>query len=90
MLKIKPTFLKENGKEKFAVLTIGDYEAVREALEDAEDARILEEAIRRDAGGPRIPFAEVKRQLAAQRRGASKKRPVKNAPRKASVASRPA
>jgi hypothetical protein len=82
--------LKENGTEKFAVLTIADYAAVREALEDAEDARILEEAIRRDAGGPRIPFAEVKRQLAAQRRATSKKRPMKNAPRKAPLVSRPA
>ena len=90
MLKLKPTFLKEDGKERFAVLSIEDYAAVREAREDAEDARILEEAIRRDAGGPRIPFAEVKRQLAARRRAAPKKGPVKNAPRKASVVSRPA
>ena len=68
MVKLNPTFLMENGKEKFAVLSIKDYAAIREALEDAEDARILEEAIRRDAGGLRIAFAEVKRQLAAQRR----------------------
>ena len=75
MLKLKPTFLKENGKEKFVVLSINDYAAVREALEDAEDARILEEAKRHHAGGRLIPFAEVKRQLAAQRRGKSSKRP---------------
>lgn len=56
VLKLKPTFLKENGKDKFAVLTIEQYAAVREALEDAEDARILDEAIRRD-DGVRIPFA---------------------------------
>jgi peptidyl-tRNA hydrolase len=68
MLKLSPKFLEENGQKKFVVLTMGDYAAIREALEDAEDARILEEAIRRDAGRPRIPFAEVKRQLAAQRR----------------------
>ena len=86
----KTDVLEGKWQGKVRRVTIGDYEAVREALEDAEDARILEEAIRRDAGGPRIPFAEVKRQLAAQRRAASKKRPVKNAPRKASVASRPA
>ena len=86
MLKFKPTFLKENGKQKFAVLTIEDYAAVRQALEDAEDARILEEAIRRDNGGPRIPFAEFKRQLAAHRRAKSKKRSEKNSRRKAVVA----
>ncbi len=74
MLKLKPTFLKENGEDKFAVLSIEEYAAIREALEDAEDARVLEEAIRRDAGGPRIPFAEVKRQLAAHRRGKARRR----------------
>ena len=82
MLKLKPTFLKEDGKEKFVVLSIDDYAAIREALEDAEDARILEEAIRRDAGGPRIPLDQVKRQLAERRRRASKKR----ARRKAALA----
>jgi hypothetical protein len=73
MLKLKPTFLMENGERKFAVVSIEEYAAIREALDDAEDARILEEAIRRDAGGPRIPFAEVKRQLAAQRRAKAKR-----------------
>ena len=42
--------------------------------EDVEDARILEEAKHRHAGGPLIAFAEVKRQLAAQRRGKSQRR----------------
>lgn len=73
MLKLNPTFLKENGKEIFAVLSIEQYAAIREALEDAEDSRILEEAIRHD-NGVRIPFAEVKRQLAADRRAKAKKR----------------
>ena len=73
MLKLKPTFLKEKGEQKFAVFSMEDYEAIQEALEDAEDARILDEAIRRDAGGPRIPFAEVKRQLAARRKRKSAK-----------------
>ena len=73
MLKLKPTFLKDNGKDKFAVFSIDEYAAIREALEDAEDARILEEAIRRD-DGVRIPFADVKRQRAADRRAKKEKR----------------
>jgi PHD/YefM family antitoxin component YafN of YafNO toxin-antitoxin module len=73
MLKLKPTFLKENGHDKFVVLSIEEYAALREAIEDADDARILEEAIRRD-DGVRIPFAEVRRQLAADRRAKAKKR----------------
>lgn len=74
MVKLNPKFLKENGEAKFVVLTMSDYAAIQEALEDAEDARILEEAKRRDADGPRIPFAEVKRQLAAGRRRKSSSR----------------
>ncbi len=73
MLKLKPTILKEKGEDKFAVFSMEDYAAIREALEDAEDARILEEAIRRDAGGRRIPFAEVKRELATRPQGKSRK-----------------
>ncbi len=83
MLKLKPTFLKENGEDKFAVLSIEEYAAIREALEDAEDARILEEAIRRD-NGVRIPFVQVKRQLAADRRAKAKKR--RSTPAKGAVA----
>jgi len=74
MVKVNPKFLTENGEAKFVVLTMGDYAAMREALEDVEDARILEEAKHRHAGGPLIAFAEVKRQLAAQRRGKSQRR----------------
>ncbi len=74
MVKLNPKFLEENGKAKFVILTMGDYKAIQEALEDAEDARILDEAKRRHGNGPLIPFAEAKRQLAARRRGKSSKR----------------
>ena len=37
MIKIKPTFLEENGKAKFVVFSMKDYAAIKEALEDAED-----------------------------------------------------
>ena len=59
MTKIKPTFLEENGKAKFVVFNMKDYAAIKEALEDAEDARILDEAKRRGAGKPRIPHSEI-------------------------------
>ena len=50
MLKMKPTFIKENGKAKFVVFSMKDYATIMEALEDAEDCRILEEAKRRGVG----------------------------------------
>jgi len=41
MLKLKPTFLKDNGKDKFAVFSIDEYAAIRESREDAGDESIL-------------------------------------------------
>lgn len=59
MTRIQPTFLEENGKAKFVVFNMKDYAAIKKALEDAEDARILDEAKRRGAGKPRIPHSEI-------------------------------
>jgi PHD/YefM family antitoxin component YafN of YafNO toxin-antitoxin module len=63
MLKLKPEYLTRNGRKEFAVLTIEDFERVKEALEDAEDLRILREARRRNAGLPTYTIAEVKQRL---------------------------
>ena len=63
MLYMKPTFLEENGKPKFVVFSIKDYPAIKEALEDAEDARIIDESRRRGAGKPRIPHEQIMREF---------------------------
>lgn len=63
MLKLKPKFLKENGKDKFVLFSMKEYAQIREALEDAEDFRILEESRRRNAGKPTYTLEEVKRHL---------------------------
>lgn len=63
MLKTKPMFLEEDGKAKFVVLSMRDYAAIKEALEDAEDARILDQARRRGAGKPRIPHEQILREF---------------------------
>lgn len=63
MLKLKPEYLSKNGRREFVVLTVEEYERVREALEDAEDLRILREARRRNADSPTYTLAEVKRRL---------------------------
>ena len=64
MIKIKPTFLEENGKAKFVVFSMSDYAAIKEALEDAADARILDKARRRGQSKPRIPNAQIMREFA--------------------------
>lgn len=48
MLKLKPQFLKRNGKKRFAVLSIEDFNRVTEALGDADDFRTLRKARRRN------------------------------------------
>ncbi|HVT89901.1 MAG TPA: hypothetical protein VHD56_13690 [Tepidisphaeraceae bacterium] len=63
MVKLKPEFISRNGRKEFAVLTIKDYERVMEALEDAEDIRILRTARRRNADSPVYTLNEVKRRL---------------------------
>ncbi len=67
MLKLKPEFITRNGRKQFAVLTIEDYERVKEALEDAEDLRILRVARRRNAATPTYTHAEVRQRLGLTR-----------------------
>jgi hypothetical protein len=71
-LKLKPKYLKENGKAKFVVLTIEDFIHIQEALENAEDFRILEKAKRRGAKAARIPHDQIKREFGVLSRGARK------------------
>lgn len=75
MLKLKSeVWTNPNGK-RFVVLPEDDFARIAEMLEDRGLSRILREAKRNDTGTPGIPFAELKRQLAAQRRGKPSKRP---------------
>jgi hypothetical protein len=74
MLKLKPEFLSKRGKREFAVLTMEDYKRVTEALEDAEDLRILREAKRRGAHAPTISMEEMEKRLGIATKGHRKAR----------------
>lgn len=63
MLKVKPEFLSKRGKREFVVLTIEDFNRMKEALEDAQDLRDLRQAARSNAGKPYFSAAEVERKL---------------------------
>jgi PHD/YefM family antitoxin component YafN of YafNO toxin-antitoxin module len=63
MLKIKPEFWTRNGREKFVVLSLDDFEKVQELIEDAGLARILREAKRREANAPTVSHDELLRQF---------------------------
>ena len=52
MLKVKPEYLSKRGKREFVVLTIEDFDRMKEALEDARDLRDLRRATRANAGKP--------------------------------------
>ena len=45
MLKIKPEYLSKNGRPEFVVLTVEDYERMKQAMEDADDLRTLRQAL---------------------------------------------
>jgi hypothetical protein len=71
MLKLKSeVWTNPNGK-RFIVVPEDDFARIAELLEDRGLSRILQEAKRTDTGKPGIPFADVKRQLAARRRNKS-------------------
>ena len=63
MLKIKPEYLSKNGRPEFVVLTVEDYERMKQAMEDADDLRTLRQARRRNAGSPTYTPAQVRRRL---------------------------
>ena len=58
MLKIHPQYLKDaNGKESLVVLSVKDFRAIIEELEDMEDIRLYDEA-KKDNDSERILFSE--------------------------------
>jgi len=74
MLKLKPEFLKKNGKTEFVILTARDFSAIEELIEDALDIRILEKARAADDGRPGISIDEMKRRLGMKKYKARKSR----------------
>src|SRR5437773_276608 len=63
MLKVKPEYLSKRGRREFVVLTVEDFDRMREAIEDAQDLRALREATRRNAKAPYYTAPEVDRRL---------------------------
>ncbi|HEX4792354.1 MAG TPA: hypothetical protein VH370_01095 [Humisphaera sp.] len=63
MLKVKPEYLSKRGRREFVVLTVEDFERMKEAIEDAEDLRALRQATARNAKAPYYSAAQVDRAL---------------------------
>ena len=67
MPKLKSEIWTNSRGKRFVVLPEDEFARLSELIEDAGLSRILRDARKAAAGQPRIPFSEVKRQLAADR-----------------------
>ena len=63
MIKNKYDLLIRNGKDRFIVVPEKDFDALQERLEDDADFRAIEASKVRQARSPRVPSAQVKREL---------------------------
>src|SRR4051794_16928349 len=67
MHKANYDVLTRNGKEKFFIVPVKDFEALLEKLEDEADYRALVKARKASAGKPTYTLDEVKRELGMTR-----------------------
>ena len=74
LLKLHPEILRKNGKEQFVVLPYEDFVRIQEALEDAEDLLLLEEARRKGKNSPSVPLDEVMRRFGLKTNRISRRR----------------
>ena len=63
MLNVKPEYLSKRGRREFVVLTVEDFDRMKEAIEDAQDLRTLREATRKNAESPYNTPSQVDRRL---------------------------
>jgi len=74
MTKLRSQLWTNEKGKRFVVLPEEDFLRMSELVEDRGLSRILRDAIASDTDEPSIPFTQVKRQLATQRRTTSNKR----------------
>lgn len=63
MIKLHPEFITRLGKPEFAVLSIEEYEKLKEYLEDIEDLLVLRQAKAAEENLPAIGMEEMIRRL---------------------------
>jgi hypothetical protein len=74
MIKLRSQLWTNEKGKRFVVLPEEDFLRMAELVEDRGLSRIFREAIKSDTDGPSIPFAQVKRSLAAHRRALGKRK----------------
>lgn len=64
MLKLRPQILKKNGRNQFVIISYDEFRAIQEALEDADDLRVLQQAREKDdRSAPGYTLEEVEMRL---------------------------
>lgn len=66
-MRLAPKFLEKRGKPEFVVLTIREFNAIVELLEDAIDLRDVDRARRESADETPAPFERAKARLTRKR-----------------------
>jgi hypothetical protein len=74
MTKLKSELWTNEKGKRFVVLPEEEFIRISELIEDRGLSRILRQAVESDTDEPSIPFAQVKRQLAAQRRAVKRRK----------------
>ncbi len=72
MAKLKPEYLKKNGRTEFVILTAEDYQALVETVEDARDVLLVRQARKRNKGASGIPLEQMMRHLGMKPKRAGK------------------
>jgi len=68
MLPVHPQYIKDaNGDKSLVILTAKEFDAIMEELEDMDDVRLYDEAMKNDTG-ERIPMEEAFRIIEANRK----------------------
>ena len=63
MLKVKPEYLSKRGCREFVVLTVEDFDRMKEAVANAQDLSALRAATRKNARAPYYTPEQVERRL---------------------------
>jgi PHD/YefM family antitoxin component YafN of YafNO toxin-antitoxin module len=68
MIALHPQYIKDtNGDKSLVILPAKEFDSLMEELEDIEDVRLYDEAMKNDTG-ERIPMEEAFRMIEAKRK----------------------
>lgn len=61
MIEIHPNYIQKEGRTEFVVLSIEDFQSLRDHIEDMEDLLDLRNAKAEEGGAPTVTLDQLKR-----------------------------